>query len=613
MDASARSTASSSKAEEKHSTPYFRVRLLGVVAALAALNFYALSTSDTYVRGSCLIAAVLAMQVSGLLPLYCIGLLVPVFATVFRAIPGRTPSEAAKQCFGSMFNPMTAVVLGSFTVNAICLKCSVERRVLAMVARRYMDRPKFFLLALMLACMFCSAVVMVTLLALAAVRPLSRKAPGKGGASLILGVGISCTIGGVLTPISGPPALILLSVLAEYGAQIEFLEWVLIATPTMICVCIAAFLVLLAVFGAPPAPDPSDFPEPEPLTRTQCFFLGLCPLFLVGCMAEDWLTPVIGDSGNLGLLLTAAAFAGFLTKRDFLTLPWDLLALLFGVNALAFVLKESGLARELAATVMPTQVYDVWLWFEILKLTAIATLISCVMPHSVVATLGLPVVVAFGFQLYAPTMIAVLVLFGIACGVGTPYSSSDMIMAVETVDDEQDEQSNAGDAATPLAGRKDFYRGGLAVAVAGWAIVNSVGFGVSIGVLGMPPRHIIIEAPAELIPSVEPWNQEKATRDKLESLESRLEELEGFPEAEPAPSAPASPDGEWGEQKSSQQAFANWGPATFEDDWGEQKPSQQVFAHWGSHGSETRTTAEHSMLRSHHLRLLNHRPAPRAH
>ena len=65
--------------------------------------------------------------------------------------------------------------------------------------------------------------------------------------------------------------------------------------------------------------------------------------------------------------------------------------------------------------------------------------LGCVIPHAVVATLALPVVVAFGIQLYAPTLVALLTVFALVCGVGTPYTSSDMIMAVETMEEEAEE------------------------------------------------------------------------------------------------------------------------------------------------------------------------------
>merc|ERR1719506_1769528 len=130
------------------------------------------------------------------------------------------------------------------------------------------------LLVLMLGSMACSSVVFVTLLLLNTVTPWARKDPRGGGAAVVLGVGVACTFGGVLTPIAGAPALITLSVLSEYGSSVSFASWVLVAVPTMTCVCVAAWGVLLLLFGAPPALDAADrkalcAAPPPPLTRRQ--------------------------------------------------------------------------------------------------------------------------------------------------------------------------------------------------------------------------------------------------------------------------------------------------------------------------------------------------------
>merc|ERR1719502_1731811 len=158
---------------------------------------------------------------------------------------------------------------------------------------------------------------------------------------------------------------------------------------------------------------------------------------------------------------------------------------------------------------------------EVSKLTVGATVLGCVIPHAVVSTLALPVVVAFGIQLYAPTLVALLTIFALVCGVGTPYTSSDMIMAVETVDEEE------GQSVMTMG---HFVKGGVSSAVAGWLVVVTVGYACALGVMGVPPVHIIIKAPEALEPTVERWDETRATEARINDLERnldrRLEELE---------------------------------------------------------------------------------------
>merc|ERR1719235_2259591 len=327
----------------------------------------------------------------------------------------------------------------------------------------------------------------------------------------------------------------------------------------MIVVIVGVFAVLTFLFSAPPAPNSKDFPHTDPLSQQQVAYLGFAALFLLGCLAESLLAPVIGDVGNLGLLLTALSFgSGFLSKRDFLALPWDLLALLFGVNTLAFVILESGLARSMASTFMPSQVYDVWLWMEVLKLSVGAVTLGCVIPHAVVATLALPVVVAFGIQLYAPTLVALLTVFALVCGVGTPYTSSDMIMAVETMEEENDNTEGESVKMT----MSHFVKGGVASAVVGWLVVVSVGYGCALGVMGVPPVHIIIKAPEALEPTVERWDETRATEARINDLERnldrRLEELESN---YPSSYAPSDKRTDWGQPDvpDDRHVFTAWG------------------------------------------------------
>jgi hypothetical protein len=319
------------------------------------------------------------------------------------------------------------------------------------------------------------------------------------------------------------------------------------------------FAALTFLFGAPPAPNGEEFPHTDPLSQQQVAYLGFAALFLIGCLAESTLSPVIGDVGNLGLLLTALSFgSGFLSKREFLALPWDLLALLFGVNTLSFVIRESGLARYMAATFMPSQVYDVYLWMEVLKLTVGATALGCVIPHAVVSTLALPVVVAFGIQLYAPTLVALLTVFALVCGVGTPYTSSDMIMAVEAID--EDNGNKEGESVKMTMSH--FVKGGVASAVVGWLVVVSVGYGCALGVMGVPPVHIIIKAPEALKPTVERWDETRAAEARISDLEQRLDRrLEELESKYPSSYAPSDKRTDWGQPdvEDDRHVLAAWG------------------------------------------------------
>merc|ERR1719247_3586764 len=251
--------------------------------------------------------------------------------------------------------------------------------------------------------------------------------------------------------------------------------------------------ILLRLYGTP---DVLYQPQStlQPLQREQYWQMGSAAVFVLGCMAGPWLEPFIGDPGNLGLALTAVAFgSGVLSKEDFRSMPWDILAMLLGVNVLAFVLKESGLAREFADYAAPGQLYGRMLWTEFAKFTLTAAVAASCAGQALAATLVIPVVVAVGTKLYCPVLLATLVCISIAFGVGTPYSSQDLIMLVDLTDRR----------GRPFAQRADYVRAGCLITLIGWIVNMSVGYGLGVAVMGHPPVQIIVQEPRQLVPSME--------------------------------------------------------------------------------------------------------------
>merc|ERR1719235_1061439 len=325
----------------------FMRRTIILACVVIALAFVSRQLDKYESRGGLLLLGFICVNLSGVLPVYCSALLVPLLATLLRVLPNRSPGDTARSCFAAMMNTMTAIILGSFTTNAIFMKCRLDQRFLNYVSLRFGGRPELFFLVLLLGCMYCSALTIITLVALAAVQPLCEQETTNRKA-LVIGIGISCTLGSVLTPISGTASLITLSVLSEFGHRVYFLYWMLVAIPVCTVVCAMTAAILLRLYGTP---DVLDQPTEnlQALRRGEYWQMGAAAVFILGCMAGPWLEPVIGDPGNLGLALTAVAFgSGALSKEDFRSMPWDILAMLLGVNVLSFVLKESGLARELA-------------------------------------------------------------------------------------------------------------------------------------------------------------------------------------------------------------------------------------------------------------------------
>merc|ERR1719183_2005911 len=94
-------------------------RIIMLACAVVALAFVSRQLETPESRGGLLLVGFICVNLSGVLPVYCSALLVPLLATLLRVLPHRTPGDTARACFASMMNTMTAIILGSFTTNAI--------------------------------------------------------------------------------------------------------------------------------------------------------------------------------------------------------------------------------------------------------------------------------------------------------------------------------------------------------------------------------------------------------------------------------------------------------------------------------------------------------------
>lgn len=254
------------------------------------------------------------------------------------------------------------------------------------------------------------------------------------------------------------------------------------------------------------------------------FFLGCSVCFMVGCAAEESLQPWIGSSGNLGLMLTALSFgSGFLTKADFSAMPWDVLMILFGVNVTAFTLKESGLALSLATNLIPQQVYNVSLWWELAKISGASLLVSTITGQTVFATLAIPIVAALGAKLYCPLLTCLLATLAIHCGVFLPHSSTDLILTFDMATDTTTETKEDKGDRRKLLDRADFLKVGLVVGLIGWLITISLGYSCGIGLLGTPPQPIIIHEPTELVPTAVWLGNGTSLEDEVKILKELME------------------------------------------------------------------------------------------
>merc|ERR1719353_330486 len=150
-------------------------------------------------------------------------------------------------------------------------------------------------------------------------------------------------------------------------------------------------------------------------------------------------------------------------------------------------------------------------------------------------------------------------------------------MAVETMDEDNEE----GQSVMTMG---HFVKGGVSSAVAGWLVVVTVGYACALGVMGVPPVHIIIKAPEQLKPTVERWDATRATEARINDLERRLDNrLEELESNYPSSYAPSDKRTDWGQPdvEDKRHVLSAWGVEPRWERTGSASPPPARTSDWG--------------------------------
>ena len=297
-------------------------------------------------------------------------------------------------------SPVIWLMLGGFFMAEGLSRTGLDRYLFATAIRPAGTRPAAVLLAVMLtsgiASMFISN-TSTTVLMIGAVLPLVRQLGRKEPFSraLMVAIPLAASVGGMGTIIGSPPNAIAAGVAAEYGHEIDFVEWMAIGAPAAIGLIFIAWRILLRLYPATTGEvrlkvDSMD--EPELPGLRERVIVAAVSLLTVGM----WLTtPLHGiHVAAISLIpIVGLTMTQVLGAADVRGLPWDTLMLVAGGLSLGAAVTDTGLAERLAS----------WLAFltmlnlDVLVYAALALVtvtLSNFMSNTATVSLVLPVSVA---------------------------------------------------------------------------------------------------------------------------------------------------------------------------------------------------------------------------
>lgn len=308
-------------------------------------------------------ALMASLWISELLP-FAVTALLPL--VVFPAA-GVCQVSAAAAPFA---NPVVFLFLGGIFIALAMERSNLHRRIaLAIIGAAGTRKPALvagFLAASAFLSMWINntaVTVMMLPIALSVLRLFSLEDDRSFAPALVLASAYGSTLGGMATLVGTAPNAILAGFMQEnYGIQIGFLDWMILAAPLSLALLFATWFVLVRLAfrtGSEPLPggheliarEARDLGPMAPAEKIVATVFALTAALWISRGFIEEAVPWLSDStiamaGGLSLFMLPAGFGKppLLDMRAARAVPWDVLILIGGGLSLAGALQSNGVA-----------------------------------------------------------------------------------------------------------------------------------------------------------------------------------------------------------------------------------------------------------------------------
>lgn len=391
-----------------------------------------------------LFVLVITMWVTEAIPFFCTAMLIPIVAVPLGIITDPSTGHpaiatvAAPLVLGKIFGSVQILVMGGLTIGKACARTNLEQYAASFLHKYTGHRPAMYLLGVMVgSCVVCAFVsnVAAPLLVLGVIQrtlwefPEGTKAPH----GILLGLAISCNLGGMLSPIASPQNAFAMTVLSFH--TVSFAQWVAVAVPLTAVCLVFSWVMILLIWR--PFKDVAYIPLQVVNATTD---RKVSTLDRVVVIAVTVLTVVLlvlppnlffGDTGIVALIPIVVFFGvGILSKDDFNTLSWHLLFLLAGGNMLGICARDSKMLDIMAGGMRQT-LLTAPPYLTLVVIVGLVGILSTFVSHTVAAMILLPIVAKIGFLMpestgafmVTPQSLVVLAAFMCSGAMAFPISS----------------------------------------------------------------------------------------------------------------------------------------------------------------------------------------------
>ena len=405
----------------------FRNLLVFLVSLLCGYVVYALPLAGLSEGGKIslgIFVVAILLWVTEAIPIFVTSSVILVLEAIFLARPGGPLNleMGGYEIFTNAFSsPIILLLLGGYALALTVQKHELGNLLAVMIIRRVGTRPERILLGAMtttgLLSMWMSntaATASMIVVILPVLKLLDGGDPFRK--ALLLGIPFSSSIGGMGTPIGTPPNAIAMGLLESAGVHISFLKWMLIGVPIAAVIMLIAWRILVKLFPCRVTAVDFDVSAHRSLNPRQILVL----IFTLVTILLWLSTSLHGIPTSIVAIFPLIVFFGFgfLQKKDFSELGWNVLIIVGGGIALGVGMSKSGLTDWMAAR-LSLEGLPLVIAFLIFGLFTMG--LSTFISNSAVANLFLPI--ALGFAMFSPQWIGISVALSASLAMALPIST----------------------------------------------------------------------------------------------------------------------------------------------------------------------------------------------
>ena len=260
-----------------------------------------------------------------------------------------------KDIMSAFADPVVMLFLGGFVLAIMAEKYGLDVTLARTLLAPFGRKPKMvllgFLIVISVFSMFMSNTATAAMM-LAFLAPVLAVLPNddKGKVGLALSIPIAANIGGIGTPIGTPPNATAVKFLAEAGAEVSFMDWMVRMVPYVIIMIVIAWLLLQVFFPFKAKEVVLQIPENKKKKDWKYYTVWVTFIGTILLWATEKLT---GINSNVVALIPLGVLTctGIFTKEDIKEINWSVLWLVAGGFALGTCLQQTGLAKVLIESI----------------------------------------------------------------------------------------------------------------------------------------------------------------------------------------------------------------------------------------------------------------------